>query len=247
MTHGKNYNKMKKVPLTVILMAYNEEKTIENEVKNYYEKIIEKLPGSEMIIAEDGSKDKTRDVLNRLAHKIDIIPLPPSSKKGYAASLRTALEMAKGELIFYADSGLKHDPDDFWKLYKEIKKYDLVSGYKYKRSDQYYRKVLAWGLNKIIALYFGPSFKDIDCGFKLFNTKVKKMLLSKEWLLKNNISMELCLRVDAANFKYHEIPVEHFGRKDGPSRGLPPKKIPRAIINILQTMPNLKKEIYKNI
>ncbi len=238
---------MNKLPLTVILMAHNEQDTIDREVRQYYTTIIEKIPNSEMIIAEDGSKDSTRDVLNRLAKKINITPLPPSSRKGYVGSLRSALELSKGKIIFYVDSGLKHNPADFWKLYKRINEYDFISGYKYKRADQSYRKILAWGLNKIVSVYFGVTYRDIDCGFKLFNSKVKNMLLSEEWILKDNISMEICLRVDAAGFKYREIPVEHFARKNGPSRGLPPGKIPRVVISMLQRLPLLKKEIYKNI
>lgn len=225
-------------------MAHNEEDTIEHEVRQYYKEIIKKIPDSELIIAEDGSKDKTRDILNRLARKIKIIPLPPSSRKGYAGSLRSALELSGGELVFYVDSGLKHKPSDFWKLNKAIKDYDFISGYKYKRADQWYRKILGWGLNKLVSMYFGVNYRDIDCGFKLFNNNVKKMLLAKEWFLKNNISMEICLRVDAAGFKYCEIPIEHYSRQNGPSRGLPPKKIPSAVKNIFQILPKLKKEVY---
>lgn len=235
---------MKKTPLSVILMVHNEEDTIEKEVKCYYREIIKKIPGSEMIIVDDANTDRTGKILHNLKNNLSLILLPTSKKIGYARSLRLSLEKARGDLIFYADAGGKHDPEDFWKLSKKITKYDFVSGYKYNRKDAWHRLFLAWGLNKIVNLYFSVSFRDIDSGFKLFSSKVKKILLKDNWILTNNISLEIVLRVVAAKYKITEVPIKHFGRKTGQSRGLPPKKIPKAIFNILTSLPKLKSNIF---
>ncbi|MBI3384777.1 glycosyltransferase family 2 protein [Candidatus Gottesmanbacteria bacterium] len=237
---------MKNTPLSVILMVHNEEDTIISEVKNYYQKIIKKLPGSELIVAEDGSRDRTREILYGLVEKLPLVLLVTPKKRGYAKSLRLAFTKAKGELVFYADAGGKHDPEDFWKLYKKIPKYDFVTGNKSNRHDPWYRLFLAWGLNKIVNIYFKVSFSDIDSGFKLFKDKVKKNLLQERWILTNNISLEIVLRVVAGKFKTTEVAVKHFARKTGASRGLPLKKIPRAVFNILLSLPKLKNNIFES-
>jgi len=193
---------MTTIPLSIILMVHNEEKTIASEVKNYYEKIVKKMPKSELIIAEDGSNDKTREILYKLAKKLPIVLLATPEKRGYMKSLRLAIEKSQGNIIFYADAGGKHDPSDFWILYEKITSFDFVSGYKKIRHDPLYRLVLAWGLNTIINRYFSVQFNDIDCGFKLFTRKVKKKLLSVNWILKNNISMEISLRIVRSGFSY---------------------------------------------
>lgn len=238
---------MKKTPLSIILMVFNEEETIESEVLDYYQKIIKKIPGSEIIIAEDGSKDKTRTILYRLAKKIPLKLSVTPVRRGYHNSLRIALEKAKGEYVFYADAGKKHDPLDFWKLYKKRNSHDFVTGYKKVRHDPWYRLVLAKGLNVLVNLYFGVNFRDIDCGYKMFSSSVKKTLLEKKWILPNNISLEITLRAVAGGYKTTEIPVTHFARLHGESRGLPVKKIPKAVINILKYFTTLKKEIFYTI
>lgn len=231
----------RKIPLSLILMVYNEEVTIEQEIKTYFETIIQKIPGSEMVIAEDGSSDMTREIIMKLSKKIPLILSTTPRRRGYARSLQIALKRARGDLVFFADSGKKHSSSDFWKLYPNIGEYDLVSGYKYERSDPWYRLILAWGLNAIINIYFNTSFRDIDSGFKLFTKSVKDTVLERPWVLKNNISLEIVLRALLAGYKVNEVPIKHFSRS-GESRGLPLKKIPQAIINVLISLPKIKRD-----
>lgn len=235
---------MKKIPLSVILMVHNEEETIGEEVRSYYHEIVKKIPGSEMIIVDDGNTDNTSEILHNLTKKLPLIILPTTKKIGYASSLRLSLEKTHGKLIFYADAGGKHDPKDFWKLYKKINKADFITGYKKHRHDPWYRLLLAWGLNTMVNVYFGVSFKDIDCGFKLFNRQVKKSLLNYKWVLNNNITMEISLIAAANGFKIQEVPITHFARSFGESRGLPLKKIPNAVAKILISLPKLKNKYF---
>lgn len=232
---------MTKVSLSLILMVHNEEETIAPEIATYYREVIEKFKNAEFFIAEDGSTDNTRDILKKLQKKYKLKLLTSSKKRGYAASLRLALQKAKGDVIFYADAGNKHNPKDFWKLYKQIQNFDLVSGYKAKRHDPWYRIVLARGLNTVVSLYFGLQVKDVDSGFKLMTHKTKQKILKENWLLKNNISFEIMLRAYAQGAKIKEVPIIHKARKFGVSRGLPPKKILSVVLNLLTQFPALKK------
>ena len=232
---------MKKIPLSVILMVHNEEETIGQEVRRYYREIIKKIPQSELIIAEDGSIDKTREISHKLAKQLPLVLQVTPEKRGYTKSLRMAFQKAKGELTFYADAGGKHDPKDFWKLYRQINKFDFITGFKKNRHDPWYRLFLAWGLNTVANLYFDVRFSDIDCGYKLFNRTTVNVLLAESWVLKDNISLELVLRAVYAGLKTTEIPVKHFAREFGPSRGLPLKKIPIVVAKLLLTFPRLKK------
>lgn len=236
---------MTKVPLSVILMGHNESETIALEIKSYYENILRKFRHSEFIIAEDGSTDGTREILKKLQKKYSLTLLTTPKKRGYASSLRLALRRSKGEVVFYADAGNKHNPKDFWKLYKDLNKYELISGYKAKRHDPWYRLFLAWGLNNLVTVYFGPHCKDVDSGFKLFTKDVKEKILSEKWILKNNISLEIMLRAYYQGVKIKEVPVLHKARKFGVSRGLPPKKILSVVVELLQQFPYIKHRMNK--
>lgn len=233
--------------LSVILLCHNEEETIKQEVTNYYKEIIKKVRGSEFIIAEDGSTDNTRKILYEIAKKIPLILNVTPQKRGYAKSLKLALEKSKGNIVFYADAGGKHEPKDFWKLYGKIKDYDFVTGYKKNRKDPWYRLFLAWGLNKIVNIYFGVSFKDIDSGFKLLTKKAVRELLKKDWIMKNNISLELVIKTIYSGFNGTEVPITHYGRKFGGSRGIPVKKIPGNILNLLTNFSTIKNAAVKKV
>lgn len=230
----------KNIPLSLILLCHNEENTIEKEIKSYFSEIIKKIPQSELIIAEDGSTDNTRNIINKLTKKLHLVSLATPNKRGYAKSLRLALSKAEGKYVFYADAGGKHDPKDFWKLYNKREEYNLITGFKVKRQDPWYRIALGWGLNTFVNSYFKVSFTDIDCGFKLLDRKALNTILKNEWILQNNISLEIVLRAVYANLKTMEIPIKHNARKFGGSRGIPPKKIPKIVFSLLMIFPSIK-------
>lgn len=68
--------------VNVLLLVCNEEKTITSDVSNIYQKIINKIPGSELIISEDGSIDNTKKILLELEHKYKFRLNSEKKKKG---------------------------------------------------------------------------------------------------------------------------------------------------------------------
>jgi glycosyltransferase involved in cell wall biosynthesis len=99
------------------MVAFNEAETIEAEVLSFHRAIVARLPGSEFIVAEDGSRDRTPQILKALAARIGIIHLTSAERKGYKRALLDAVLAARNPYIFFSDSGGKHNPEEFWKLY----------------------------------------------------------------------------------------------------------------------------------
>jgi len=226
------------------MLVYNEAGTIEPVIRSYYDKVISRIPGSEFIIAEDGSTDGTKDILLKLSKELPLKLIIGPERKGYAQAFRDALGLPKNEIIFLSDSGGKHDPEDFWKLYETIGKAEMVVGVKTNRQDSWFRKLLTWGYNKVINAYFAASFHDIDCGFRLVKKEALSAVLKDPWIFKELISSEFSLRIAGLGYKIKEVPVSYASRQ-GPSRGLPLKKIPKAIFQVLSSFPKLKKAIAK--
>lgn len=240
-----------KTPLTVILLVHNEEDTIRRDILNYYHEIVQKIPGTEFILAEDGSTDKTKEIILSLKKQYHLIFDNTKSKIGYGNSLKNALQRARGAWVFYSDAGGKHSPKDFWKLYKLRNSFEVLSGLKTKRYDPWYRLFLAWGLNKIVNLYFHVPFHDIDCGFKLLSRKAVNHVLD-DWILKRNVSMEIVLRAVYAGCKAKEVDIRHYARKFGSSRGFTPDKIIEAVWELrkfsrLKLVLNTKKRLFEHL
>ncbi len=228
------------LPVSVLLLAFNEREVIEGVVRECWTKVVQKLPGSELIVAEDGSTDGTSELLRELAKELPIRLVQSRDRKGYTRALRDALGLAEKELVFFSDSSGKHDPGDFWLLYDALGDGDMVIGYKHPRRDPFYRIVLTRAFNGLVNLYFGVRFRDINSGFRLMRRRAVERVLRDEWRMKHLISFELTLRMALRGLKVVQAPVSHRGREHGPSRGLPIKKIPEAVAQALRAFPLIK-------
>ena len=125
-----------------------------------------------------------------------------------------------------------------------INNYDLISGLRSSRKDQFYRIVLTKIFNYFLNITLNSKFKDIDSGFKIFN---KKALKRATKIISNNsdfFSAELCLRIQYYGFKFIEVPVNYYQRNEV-SKALPPHKIPKLIFNFLINFPEFRKMIKK--
>ena len=98
-----------KVPVSVIINVFNEAGTIEREIRGVRPKSCGKLPGSELIVAEDGSTDGTKEILARLKSELGIIHSTSAERKGYARAFRDAVALAKNPFVFFSDTGGKRE------------------------------------------------------------------------------------------------------------------------------------------
>ncbi|MBN1364206.1 MAG: glycosyltransferase family 2 protein [Syntrophaceae bacterium] len=229
-------------PVSVIITAYNEADTIENEILEIDNKILSTLSGSELIIAEDGSTDGTKDIILKYVRDRRIIHLTSSQRKGYAKALKDAMKVAKNPHIFFSDTGSKFDFDDFWKLYNICDKYDLVIGLRLKRSDKLYRRFLTFAYNFFLKKYFNVYLKDADSGFRIYSRELINKLCSEEWINTFLIGSELTLRTIFSGCKVGYVEVA-YRERTGLSRGLPPHRIIKAVTSVLKNFPELKQTI----
>lgn len=230
-------------PISLLLVVHQEAQTIEGVIKDFYKKVISKIPGSQFIVCEDGSSDGTKEILRRIKNRYHLTLDMQTKKRGYTGALRDGLKLAKKEIIFFSDSDGQHEPNDFWKLYPKLKQSDMVIGWKKHRQDGWHRLLLALIFNKLIGIYFKVNLHDIDCGFRLIKKEVVDFILKESWRLDHCVSGELVIRAQSAGFKVTEAPITHFSRKSGPSRGLPFSKLPKIILHILKQFPNIKRDI----
>lgn len=229
-------------PISLILVVHQEAETIERVIKDFYTKVTSKIPRSQFIICEDGSTDGTKEILSRLRSRYHLTLDMRQNKRGYTGAMRDGFKLAKNPIIFFSDSDGQHDPNDFWKMYRLLKHYDMVIGWKKKRHDARYRLLLTYIFNKLIGVYFRVNLHDIDCGFRLIKKEAVNFIIDQNWRLKHCTNAELTVKISSAGFKITEVPVSHFSRQSGDSRGLPISKLPKIIVDILGQFPNIKED-----
>jgi len=96
-------------PVSVVIPVYNEGDVIEKVVRDFYAKVVSKVPGSELIVAEDGSTDNTKAILGRLAEELPIRLVSSDERKGYTRAVKDALKLPRFDLVFFSDSDGQQD------------------------------------------------------------------------------------------------------------------------------------------
>jgi len=209
--------------LSVFFPAYNEEKNIKDTIlkaKSVLENL--DLKDWEILIVNDGSNDKTGEVVQGLAKRDKRVKLLGHKiNRGYGAALKTGFYNSRFDWIVFTDSDGQFDFSEIEKFFRRQveTKADLAIGYYKKRAVSFYR---IWG-SKLwelsIFLFFGLRVKDVDCGFKLISKKVIDKIPRLEAERGPFISSELLIKAKTAGFKIVEIPVSHFPRKEGQATG----------------------------
>lgn len=218
--------------VSIVLPVHNEKEGIEEVIRAIHKNVFSRLKDAEFIVAEDGSTDGTKEVLSRLAKEIPIRLVSSNDRKGYSKAVYDALGLAKKEVVFFLDSDGQHKESDFWKLMPFINDFDIVTGYKCPRSDPPVRLFISRVMNTLIFFMFGVFFRDINSGFKLFRSQALKEVLSRYEGL-DFISTEFLIKACLLNLQVAEVPVLHYERKFGESRGLPASKLPAKITKLL--------------
>jgi glycosyltransferase involved in cell wall biosynthesis len=215
-------------PLTIVMPVYNEAADIERVVSNFYEEIVRKT-GAEFTIAEDGSTDGTKEILQKLSAKFPIELYLGPERKGYARAAKDVLRRANSPFVFFSDSDGQYGPSDFWRLWDQRLGADLVIGRKTNRAEATYRLILSKGFHAVTRILFGVKLHDIDCGFRLVRRSLLLSILDDVERLEYSFWGEFTIRALASQARIVEVPIRQRPRTEGDTRIYMPKKIPMII------------------
>ncbi|OPY18719.1 MAG: undecaprenyl phosphate 4-deoxy-4-formamido-L-arabinose transferase [Methanomethylovorans sp. PtaU1.Bin073] len=164
---------LKKTNLSIVIPVHNEE---ENVVR-LYEELMNIIPALgltyEIIFIDDGSTDNTFKRLKDV--KADHLRIVQFQRNyGKAAALSCGFREARGKYIITMDGDLQDDPKEIPKFLMSLKKYDMVSGWKFKRKDAMSKRVFSKIFNNITRILTGINIHDFNCGYKGYRSYVVK-------------------------------------------------------------------------
>ena len=207
--------------LSVLIPVYNEERTLEEVVRRVR---AVQLP-KEIILVDDGSKDRSREILARLQKENEHAPDPMNDVKvhlqpynqGKGAALKTALAFVTGDVVIVQDADLEYDPQDYPALLQPIERglADVVYGTRFAGGGAH-RVLFFWHSmgNRILTLISNMltnlNLSDMEVGYKVFRAEVLKgiQLESSRFGFEPEITMKLAKR----RCRFYEVPISYHGR-----------------------------------
>lgn len=200
----------------------------------------------EVIVVDDGSRDRTGEIAERLAASdphVKVVHHPVN--RGYGGAVISGIRAATQPWILLCDGDGQFDPREVELLAARSADYDVIVGRRRRRADHLMRRVNGKAWTMLVRLLFGIRIRDIDCGFKLFR---REFLESMELHAKGAmISTELMARLAGRGARIAEVEVSHLPRLAGEQSGANLKVIARAFKELFTLYGDLAAERRRGI
>ena len=202
------------VTLSIVMPAYNEEKTVATVV----ERVVKEAPCDfELIIVNDGSTDKTPQIIEDLAAKDSRIRTVHQKNGGKASALKQGFAMSRGDIVIIQDADLEYDPSEMIHVLQPILdgKADVVYGSRFlvRRAARvlYFYHYLA---NHVITLssnlFTNLNMTDVETGYKAIRGHIiRAMVITSSGF---GIEIEITAKIAKLGAAIYEVPISYYGR-----------------------------------
>jgi len=216
--------------LSVIFPIYNEQETIKDTLLEWRDTLDKLQIKYEIILAEDGSTDNTKNILNNLLiNNGDLfVSNIEDQKRGYADAIRSSIKIAKGKYILNVDSDGQCDPKDFINFWKkrDLLENGIIIGHRFNRKDSLQRLLMSKFFLVLHRILFFSKVKDPSCPYILskneffvtINSYLKFMVEGFWWGF-----ISICLK---KNIQIYQIKINHRHRLSGQTNVFHLNKIP---------------------
>ena len=217
--------------LSFFFPAHNEAENIEALIAEALQVLPALAEHFEVIAVDDGSRDATPQIADRLAASDSRIRVVHhDTNKGYGAAVRSGLRAARYELVAFSDGDRQFKIADLSRLLVRLAQPDhpdVVVGYRRKRADPFIRTAYARAYRLALKIFYGLGIRDVDCAFKLFRrSALEGIRLESGGAF---MSAELLIKLKQRGRTIAEVGVPHYPRTAGSPTGAKPAVILRAV------------------
>ncbi len=218
--------------LSIVIPAYNETGNIEKVVKESYKEAKKITNNFEIIVCDDGSVDKTSEIVKAYQKKIPQLKLIANrSNQGLGPTLIRLFKTARGEFIQTLPGDCQMRAKELDRFYKAIQNNDLVTGYRINRKDPFYRLIVSKIYNLCAQILFRVKTHDIGTIKMIRRSALAKINPQTKT---NFIEAELVIKAYQLGLRVVEVPINYYPREYGKATGAEIKTVARIFIELLK-------------
>lgn len=199
--------------LSIVIPVYNEEENVEPVFRKNKEVLDRLKLDYEIIIIDDGSRDRTFPNLLRIKDpRLKVIRFRRNF--GQTAAMDAGFKAAKGKVIVSMDGDLQNDPEDIPRLLEKMKEgYDVVCGWRKHRRDPLLKHIVSRGANLLRKLIIHDRIHDSGCSLKAY-----KKECFDDLDLYGEMHRFIPALLEWKGFKVAELVVKHHPRQHGKTK-----------------------------
>lgn len=200
--------------LTIIVPIYNEEENLLRLEKKLSQYVATAKVTTQILLVNDGSTDNSQPLIESICQrKPSFNSILFEENQGLSAALKAGFDVTSTELIGYIDADLQTHPEDFNLLLEHIDDYDLVTGVRANRQDNFVKNMSSKIANGIRRAFTQDGMDDAGCPLKIIKTKYAKRIPMFKGLHRFLPAMIMLQKG-----KIIQIPVRHFPRRAGKAK-----------------------------
>jgi len=196
--------------ISVVMPAYNEGKHIADAIRHIADQLDDNGYRYEIIVVDDGSKDDTFDVVNKLSmSNLRLLSLKSNIGKGFA--LKHGLNNVKGEYVLFFDSDMEVKAKNIDQYIGSLKNFDLVIASKRHPNSNYdapfFRRLLSVAFQTLVTIFVGVRATDTQSGLKAGRVGPMRRMFHLLAVKKYAFDVELLTLARLLDYSFVEMPV----------------------------------------
>jgi undecaprenyl-phosphate 4-deoxy-4-formamido-L-arabinose transferase len=202
--------------ISVVVPVFNEQENLEELIRRCEESCRGMEKPFELILVDDGSKDRSREIIDEAAKQSggNIIGVLLNRNYGQHAAVMAGFEQSKGSIVVTLDADLQNPPEEIPKLVATIEEgFDVVGSVRMPRRDSLFRRTASAVINKAAQKATGVMMHDYGCMLRAYHRHIVDAMLQCD-------ERSTFIPVLANSFarRATEIEVQHEKRSDGESK-----------------------------
>lgn len=184
--------------LSIIIPSFNEEKRLPSTLERIASYVKSSGRKTEVIVVDDGSTDRTREVADSFRGRIENLRVVPNGvNRGKGYSVRHGSLEASGEIVLFTDADLSAPIEEADKLLAKMNQYDVAIGSRAMNRElievheSRFREFAGIVFNRIVRTLLRLPFVDTQCGFKAFRREKCKIIFEQQTIERFGFDPEL--------------------------------------------------------